>query len=196
VAAVPGRVITAAQMASARVAAARAGVRRLGVSARAGWLPVARWGITGRSVRLGPVPARPVLAAVSPVPAAFVPSIVASAAPRHVRSALDVGLPATTIVGEFAWRGWRVDETVPARTDSSGSARPPVTGQTATAAGGPPAALLLVPALDPRLLQQLAVLLLRHPLTALLDDRAQPGHHLSHKRQTGTPSHARSVGTA
>ena len=31
-------------------------------------------------------------------------------------------------------------------------------------------ALLLVPALDPRLLQQLAVLLLRHPLAALLDD--------------------------
>jgi hypothetical protein len=31
-------------------------------------------------------------------------------------------------------------------------------------------ALLLVPALDARLLQQLAVLLLRHTLTALLDD--------------------------
>jgi hypothetical protein len=30
--------------------------------------------------------------------------------------------------------------------------------------------LLLVPALDPRLLQQLAVLLLRHTLAALLDD--------------------------
>jgi hypothetical protein len=32
--------------------------------------------------------------------------------------------------------------------------------------------LLLVPALDARFLQQLAVLLLRHPLAALLDDRA------------------------
>src|SRR6516165_11056140 len=32
--------------------------------------------------------------------------------------------------------------------------------------------LLLVPALDARLLQQLAVLLLRHALAALLDDRA------------------------
>src|SRR5258708_15670179 len=32
--------------------------------------------------------------------------------------------------------------------------------------------LLLVPALDARLLQQLAVLLLGHPLTALLDDGA------------------------
>jgi hypothetical protein len=30
--------------------------------------------------------------------------------------------------------------------------------------------LLLVPALDARLAQQLAVLLLRHPLAALLDD--------------------------
>src|SRR5215472_2257461 len=110
-------------------------------------------------------------------------------------SALDVGVPVTTIVGEFARRGWRVDETVPAWAAGSGSSRPPAAGQTATAAGErTPAALLLVPALDPRLLQQLAVLLLRHPLTALLDDRAQPGHHLSHKRQTGTPSHARSVG--
>ena len=35
-----------------------------------------------------------------------------------------------------------------------------------------PKPLLLVPALDTRLLQQLAVLLLRHPLAALLDDRA------------------------
>jgi hypothetical protein len=32
-------------------------------------------------------------------------------------------------------------------------------------------ALLLVAALDPRPLQQLAVLLLRHPLAPLLDDR-------------------------
>jgi hypothetical protein len=34
------------------------------------------------------------------------------------------------------------------------------------------AKLLLVTALDPRLLQQLAVLLLGHALTTLLDDRA------------------------
>jgi hypothetical protein len=33
------------------------------------------------------------------------------------------------------------------------------------------AGLLLVTTLDARLLQQLAVLLLRHPLAALLDDR-------------------------
>jgi hypothetical protein len=50
--------------------------------------------------------------------------------------------------------------------------QPPITDgalceQASDRGGGP---LLLVPALDPRLLQQLTVLLLRHPLAALFDN--------------------------
>ena len=51
--------------------------------------------------------------------------------------------------------------------------------------------LLLVPALDARLLEQLAVLLLGHALTTLLDDRAHQATTLlafSAQRLTGTPS--------
>jgi hypothetical protein len=46
------------------------------------------------------------------------------------------------------------------------------TGPYPFTAGRPVWSLLLVAALDARLLQKLAVLLLGHPLAALLDDRA------------------------
>src|SRR4051812_9481799 len=57
---------------------------------------------------------------------------------------------------------------------SSAASAPPshrLTPVTRTTAGGTSVSSLLVAALDAGLLQQLAVLLLRHPLAALLDDR-------------------------
>src|SRR6185312_5199869 len=57
---------------------------------------------------------------------------------------------------------------------SSAASAPPshrLTPVTRTTAGGTSVSSLLVAALDARLLQQLAVLLLRHPLAPLLDDR-------------------------
>src|SRR4051794_29444991 len=57
---------------------------------------------------------------------------------------------------------------------SSAASAPPnhrLTPVTRTTAGGTSLSSLLVAALDARLLQQLAVLLLRHPLAPLLDDR-------------------------
>src|SRR3954470_7484165 len=57
---------------------------------------------------------------------------------------------------------------------SSAASIPPshrLTPVTRTTAGGTRVSSLLVAALDARLLQQLAMLLLRHPLTPLLDDR-------------------------
>src|SRR3954471_17568594 len=57
---------------------------------------------------------------------------------------------------------------------SSAASAPPshrLTPVTRTTAGGTSLSSLLVASLDAGLLQQLAVLLLRHPLAALLDDR-------------------------
>src|SRR4051794_6486343 len=57
---------------------------------------------------------------------------------------------------------------------SSAASAPPshrLTPVTRTTAGGTSVSSLLVAPLDAGLLEQLAVLLLRHPLTALLDDR-------------------------
>src|SRR3954471_24231169 len=57
---------------------------------------------------------------------------------------------------------------------SSAARAPPnhrLTPVTRTTAGGTSVSSLLVASLNARLLQQLAVLLLRHPLAALLDDR-------------------------
>src|SRR3954469_20903225 len=58
---------------------------------------------------------------------------------------------------------------------ASSAANPPpshrLTPVTSTTAGGTSVSSLLVATLDARLLQQLAVLLLRHPLAPLLDDR-------------------------
>src|SRR5919112_778551 len=57
---------------------------------------------------------------------------------------------------------------------SSAASAPPshrLTPVTSTTAGGTSVSSLLVATLDARLLQQLAVLLLGHPLAALLDDR-------------------------
>src|SRR3954451_19526675 len=57
---------------------------------------------------------------------------------------------------------------------SSAASAPPshrLTPVTRMTAGGTSVSSLLVASLDARLLQQLAVLLLRHPLAALLDDR-------------------------
>jgi hypothetical protein len=48
--------------------------------------------------------------------------------------------------------------------------------------------LLLVPALDAGLLEQLAVLLLGHALAALLDDRTHETTLPGHLRMTGTPT--------
>src|SRR3954464_2331629 len=67
---------------------------------------------------------------------------------------------------------------------SSAARAPPshrLTPVTRTTAGGTGAALLLVASLDAGLLQQLAVLLLRHPLASLLDDRT----HVLHSRRRG-----------
>src|SRR5215203_5497790 len=57
---------------------------------------------------------------------------------------------------------------------SSAASAPPshrLTPVTSTTAGGTSVSSLLVASLDARLLEQLAVLLLRHPLAPLLDDR-------------------------
>jgi hypothetical protein len=57
---------------------------------------------------------------------------------------------------------------------SSAASAPPsqrLTPVTRTTAGGTSVSSLLVASLNARLLQQLAVLLLRHPLASLLDDR-------------------------
>src|SRR3954453_17114952 len=67
---------------------------------------------------------------------------------------------------------------------SSAAGAPPnhrLTPVTRTTAGGTSLSSLLVAALDARLLQQLAVLLLRHPLAALLDDRT---HGLCSRRRS------------
>src|SRR5215218_5937192 len=67
---------------------------------------------------------------------------------------------------------------------SSAAKAPPshrLTPVTSTTAGGTSASSLLVASLDAGLLQQLAVLLLRHPLAPLLDDRT----HVLHSRRRG-----------
>src|ERR687893_2695689 len=66
---------------------------------------------------------------------------------------------------------------------SSAASAPPshrLTPVTSTTAGGTSVSSLLVATLDARLLQQLAVLLLRHPLAPLLDDRT---HACSRRRR-------------
>src|SRR3712207_2216322 len=66
---------------------------------------------------------------------------------------------------------------------SSAASAPPshrLTPVTRTTAGGTSVSSLLVATLDARLLQQLAVLLLRHPLAPLLDDRT---HACSRRRR-------------
>src|SRR5919112_2963706 len=68
---------------------------------------------------------------------------------------------------------------------SSAASAPPsqrLTPVTRTTAGGTSVSSLLVATLDARLLQQLAVLLLRHPLAALLDDRT---HGACSRRRCG-----------
>src|SRR4051812_18245282 len=67
---------------------------------------------------------------------------------------------------------------------SSAARAPPshrLTPVTRTTAGGTSVSSLLVASLDAGLLQQLAVLLLRHPLAPLLDDRT----HVLHSRRRG-----------
>src|SRR5215212_2143027 len=79
---------------------------------------------------------------------------------------------------------------------SSAASAPPshrLTPVTRTTAGGTSVSSLLVASLDAGLLQQLAVLLLRHPLAPLLDDRT----HVLHSRRrgvTGRPETRRPCG--
>src|SRR5580658_9830914 len=71
------------------------------------------------------------------------------------------------------------------------------TGSDITSYGAParpPRVLLLVPALDARLLQQLAVLLLCHALAALLDDRAHETTPSWALRMTSTPTRSPGYG--
>src|SRR3954464_4660431 len=77
---------------------------------------------------------------------------------------------------------------------SSAASAPPshrLTPVTRTTAGGTSVSSLLVAPLDAGLLQQLAVLLLRHPLAALLDDRT---HGLCSRRRSCAMSGRRPIG--
>src|SRR6185437_451927 len=123
------------------------------------------------------------------VQATVVPLFVASPSAAHIRSDLGIRLPhlplsvrsagATNVSPTFRiiepWStGSRaeVSESLPTgQAPSAGRRRPRARRRRARETRSAPLRrLLLVPALDPRLLQQLAVLLLRHPLAALLDD--------------------------
>src|ERR671939_1343304 len=78
---------------------------------------------------------------------------------------------------------------------SSAASAPPshrLTPVTRTTAGGTGLSSLLVAPLDAGLLQQLAVLLLRHPLAPLLDDRT----HVLHSRRRGRAGAPVSTGPA
>src|SRR5262249_20856018 len=138
---------------------------------------------------VSPVPGRAVqpdvASAALPVSVIFPPA-AASPSTRHIRPALGLGLAARPIVSQFVRCGRLVGNTTTTasadghhplaeRNARHAAAAKPRRGPGHRSGGGPgtlTSALLLVPALDPRPLQQLAVLLLRHPLAALLDDRA------------------------
>src|SRR3954454_24805304 len=86
-----------------------------------------------------------------------------SVRPRRRRSSADGGTVSTPMTRSMAG----------SRASSAASAPPShrLTPVTRTTAGGTSVSSLLVAPLDAGLLEELAVLLLRHPLPALLDDR-------------------------